>query len=113
MSFIKVLDSGCREARNIQISLEERATMRKVVLCLVVVAAVAKSVAADCCRQVEVSHSVGSKDVHNQHPSIFASYVIEPDTVNGRAHYTSHDCTRAMSYFPDKSQWVIQDEESR
>ena len=44
---------------------------------------------------------------------IFTNYIIEPDKINRRNHYTSTDGKYALAYVPDQGQWYIQSVEKR
>ena len=59
-----------------------------------------------CCAEVEV---VGYGEAYL--PSIYTTYTIEDDLLNGKVHYTSTDRAMAIAYFG--SSWLIQDATKR
>ena len=54
---------------------------------------------------------IGEGDARDARPSIFKTYLIEPDLVNGKAHYTSADGKYAIAY--TGSGWNLQPDSDR
>ena len=56
---------------------------------------------------------IGEGDARDARPDIFKIYLIEPDLVNGKVHYTSQDGTKAIAFESSLGEWNIQTAESR
>ena len=54
---------------------------------------------------------IGYGDVHDVYPSVFTTYTMENDLVNGKGHYTSSGGDRAITYVGSK--WLIQSAANR
>ena len=63
-----------------------------------------------CCEVVNVS---GKGDAFDTYSSIFTTYTLESNLVNGKGHYTSKDGTKAIAYIEEKGILIIQKEERR
>ena len=63
-----------------------------------------------CCTNIEV---IGGGQAKEEQSSIFTTYTIEPDLVNGHPHYTSQDGSKAIAFNQDNNEWKIQPKENR
>ena len=64
----------------------------------------------ECCAEIEVT---GGGQAKVKQWSIFTTYTIESDLVNGHPHYTSLDGSKAIAFNLDNNDWKIQPEENR
>ena len=55
----------------------------------------------------------GGGNAKQTQSSIFDTYTIEQDLVNGHKHYTSLDGTRALAYDTDANEWKLQAADKR
>ena len=60
-----------------------------------------------CCETVRVLYNEDNTDAYEARPEVFQTFMIEPDLLNGRVHYTSEDRQQALSYC-DGGMWVLQ-----
>ena len=60
-------------------------------------------VVSECSPRIEVRGGGAAKQTHS---SIFTTYTIEGNLVNGRVHYTSTDGTKAIA-FGSNGNWQI------
>ena len=67
-------------------------------------------VVPDCCTKIEVR---GGGQAKEKQSSIFTTYSMERDHVNGHPHYTSLDGSKAIAFNLDNNDWKIQPEENR
>ena len=63
-----------------------------------------------CCSTIVVQGGGGPLAKQS---SIFETYALEADLVNGHGHYTSLDGTMALAYNTDNNEWKLQGEDKR
>ena len=62
-----------------------------------------------CCASVEViQRDKNDSDARLSQPKVFTNFTLEPELLNGRVHYTSHDGAQAIAYHEEHGQWFIQ-----
>ena len=60
---------------------------------------------SECCNTILVQGGGRAKD---KQPKIFATYIMEPDLVNGHTHYTTQDGSMVIAFNKDHKEWKIQ-----
>ena len=128
-SFVAPLDRAYKKIGNVMVKRTvQMGVTRKAVVTLVsdkqILAVVRKNqrhvinagtIVSECCTYIKVLPRDEQKTAPKlTQPNIFTTYMMEPDILNTRVHYTSQDGKYALTYITEPhGQWYLQSADKR